>query len=194
MGGGIGGGMGGGIGGGMGGVGGGVVVARQSSLTSAAGINTNAPVFAPSGGSGGGVRATTPGLSESLSRTGTPGVEKQASGVLPSPQMLPADQMASPLQLPSSQQLQHFVAGAALAGLRRTGQSARHDAFFMSQARMPGGVCAYLQQMGGESEREGKDLVHWEAVVQLPSQLRLCGNASLCEEESKPFRLLREVR
>ena len=30
-------------------------------------------------------------------------------------------------------QHQQFVAGAALAGLRRTGQSARHDAFFMPE-------------------------------------------------------------
>ena len=28
-------------------------------------------------------------------------------------------------------QQQQFVAGAALAGLRKTGQSSRHDAFFM---------------------------------------------------------------
>ena len=35
----------------------------------------------------------------------------------------------SPLQLAAGS----FVAGAALQGLRRTGQSSRHDAFFMSE-------------------------------------------------------------
>ena len=113
-GGGIGGGMGGGgMGGvGMGGVGmggggmggGGMGGGSISNIaTTERGFNMSAPAFTPVGVAGGGGGGV-----------GGSGLPPLGSHYVPT-------------------QHQQFVAGAALAGLRRTGQSARHDAFFMPE-------------------------------------------------------------
>ena len=107
MGGGLGGGMGGGVGGG--GMGGGGMDAGMggcsisSIATTERGFNMSAPAFTPVGVAGGGGGGV-----------GGSGLPPLGSHYVPT-------------------QHQQFVAGAALAGLRRTGQSARHDAFFMPE-------------------------------------------------------------
>ena len=77
-------------------------------------FNRNAPVFNPPGG---GLGATRGDARASHERIGS-------GASMPPPPMT-----AGAHSLPPQQQ--QFAAGAALAGLRKTGQSSRHDAFFM---------------------------------------------------------------
>jgi len=85
------------------------------------GFNTNAPAFTPGGGSCGGSMGSG-GVSGVAGLNG--GRDIGAGGVMGG---IPPGAHYVPTQH------QQYVAGAALASLRRTGQSARHDTFFMPE-------------------------------------------------------------
>ena len=96
---------------------------RLNAAAAERGFNTNAPIFAPGGGLGGGASAGGGGMGGGRGMGGGGATGGGASmggggGMGGGMQQL----LAPP-----------FSAGAALSGLRRTGQSARHDAFFMPE-------------------------------------------------------------